>query len=112
MFVVLKRHKPGDGNTTAIPLINRIGLSTGVLIWNSAKCITGWATGRFGLLGMKPNQPASDILNHAGLALVIAGGIMFSLVKAERVGDDVYRLSGGEDEDTNSAFLSAPCIRI
>ncbi|EYB82240.1 hypothetical protein Y032_0363g3519, partial [Ancylostoma ceylanicum] len=93
------------GNTTAIPLINRIGLSTGVLIWNSVKCITGWVTGRFGLLGMKANQPASDILNYSGLAFVIAGGIMFSLIKANRVGDDISRLTGGEEEvieDTDS----------
>ncbi|ETN68870.1 hypothetical protein NECAME_15590 [Necator americanus] len=60
-------------NSTAVPLINRIGLSTGILIWGSAKCLTGWVTGRFGVFGMKPNPPASDLLNYTGLTLVILG---------------------------------------
>ncbi|KAK6052108.1 hypothetical protein COOONC_10386 [Cooperia oncophora] len=34
------------GNTTAIPLIKRIGLGLGILLWNSSKCVVGWVTGR------------------------------------------------------------------
>lgn len=72
------------GNSTAVPLIRRIGLGLGLLMWSSSKCLTGWITGRFGLLGMKPNPPASSSLNYVGVALVILGGVVFSLVKVDR----------------------------
>ncbi|PIO67835.1 hypothetical protein TELCIR_10405 [Teladorsagia circumcincta] len=40
------------GNTTAIPLIKRIGLGLGILLWNSSKCVVGWVTGRGGAFSM------------------------------------------------------------
>ncbi|KAK6755507.1 hypothetical protein RB195_014089 [Necator americanus] len=85
-------------NSTAVPLINRIGLSTGILIWGSAKCLTGWVTGRFGVFGMKPNPPASDLLNYTGLTLVILGGFMFSLVNAKPNRTLALRLIQNEEE--------------
>ncbi|KAK5974149.1 Transmembrane protein [Trichostrongylus colubriformis] len=61
------------GNTTAIPLIKRIGLALGILLWGSSKCVVGWATGRFGMFGMKPNPPSSSTLNYVGVLFVILG---------------------------------------
>ncbi|EYC25578.1 hypothetical protein Y032_0011g1283 [Ancylostoma ceylanicum] len=69
------------GNATAIPIISRLGMALGILIWNTTNCLTGWAGGRFGLFGMKPNPPASDILNYGGLLFVIIGGVLFSRIK-------------------------------
>ncbi|VDO21455.1 unnamed protein product [Haemonchus placei] len=71
------------GNSTAIPIISRLGMTVGILIWNTTNCLTGWAGGRFGLFGMKANPPASQILNYGGLVCVIIGGILFSRVKSE-----------------------------
>ncbi|CAJ0594048.1 unnamed protein product [Cylicocyclus nassatus] len=76
------------GNATAIPIISRLGMALGILIWNTTNCLTGWAGGRFGLFGMKPNPPASDILNYGGLVLVIIGGILFSQVKGSSTDED------------------------
>ncbi|KAK6015388.1 hypothetical protein OSTOST_19186, partial [Ostertagia ostertagi] len=59
------------GNATAIPIISRLGMSVGILIWNTSNCLTGWAGGRFGLFGMKANPPASELLNYGGLVCVI-----------------------------------------
>ncbi|KAK6009308.1 hypothetical protein OSTOST_25788 [Ostertagia ostertagi] len=61
------------GNATAVPIITRIGMAVGMLIWNTTNCLTGWAGGRFGLFGMKPNIPASQSLNYGGLVCVIVG---------------------------------------
>ncbi|KAK5985889.1 Transmembrane protein [Trichostrongylus colubriformis] len=74
------------GNATAIPIISRLGMTIGILIWNITNCLTGWAGGRFGLFGMKANPPASEILNYGGLVCVIIGGILFSRVKSETGG--------------------------
>ncbi|KAK6755508.1 hypothetical protein RB195_014089 [Necator americanus] len=95
---VLAPIPPNVANSTAVPLINRIGLSTGILIWGSAKCLTGWVTGRFGVFGMKPNPPASDLLNYTGLTLVILGGFMFSLVNAKPNRTLALRLIQNEEE--------------
>ncbi|KAH7731322.1 hypothetical protein AAVH_00220 [Aphelenchoides avenae] len=70
------------GNLTAIPIINLIGLGMGVLIWGSVNCVVGWASGRFGLFGIHASEPASPILNYFGLALVVAGGTLFSQVRS------------------------------
>nr|CDJ91390.1 Protein of unknown function DUF1632 domain containing protein [Haemonchus contortus] len=92
------------GNSTAIPLIKRIGLALGLLIWGSAKCVVGWATGRFGLLGMNPNPPASDILNYAGVVFVILGGIAFSMVRVERNIPETQSLRSGKSKDADEAL--------
>jgi hypothetical protein len=36
-------------------------------------CIVGWATGRFGLFGVKASIPSSPNMNYLGLVLVIIG---------------------------------------
>ncbi|VDM57440.1 unnamed protein product [Angiostrongylus costaricensis] len=72
------------GNVAAIPTISRLGMALGILIWNTSNCLTGWASGRFGLFGMKANPPASSALNYNGLVCVIAGGILFSRVRSEK----------------------------
>ncbi|ETN83900.1 hypothetical protein NECAME_01693 [Necator americanus] len=71
------------GNASAVPIISRLGMALGVLIWSITACLTGWAGGRFGLFGMRPNPPASDILNYGGLVFVIIGGVLFSRINSD-----------------------------
>lgn len=61
------------GNSTAIPIIKRLGMALGILIWNTTNCLAGWAGGRFGLFGMTARPPASPLLNYMGLGCVIIG---------------------------------------
>jgi hypothetical protein len=61
------------GNLTAMPIIDRIGLGLGVLIWGSVNCVVGWAVGRFGLFGTNPSVPDHQIMNYAGLIFVVVG---------------------------------------
>ncbi|MFH4981960.1 hypothetical protein AB6A40_008669 [Gnathostoma spinigerum] len=69
------------GNSVALPILNHLGLGLGILIWNTTGCIMGWATSRFGLFGLSPAPPKSDLLNYLGLVFVITGGIFYTLVK-------------------------------
>jgi uncharacterized membrane protein YdcZ (DUF606 family) len=57
----------------AIPAIRRIGMALAILIWNTALCLTGWATGRFGLFGMTARPPKNALLNYIGLGMVLIG---------------------------------------
>uniref|UniRef100_A0A9J2PDH0 Transmembrane protein 144 n=1 Tax=Ascaris lumbricoides TaxID=6252 RepID=A0A9J2PDH0_ASCLU len=70
------------GNSFAIALFNEIGMALSILIWNSTSCVVGWATARFGLFGLKPAPPKSDILNYIGLAFVITGGFIYFFVRS------------------------------
>uniref|UniRef100_A0A915IA19 Uncharacterized protein n=1 Tax=Romanomermis culicivorax TaxID=13658 RepID=A0A915IA19_ROMCU len=58
-----------EGNITAIPIINRIGMTIGILLWSFTGLLSGWASSRFGWFGMKPQKPSSDLLNYSGLIL-------------------------------------------
>uniref|UniRef100_F1L7T8 Transmembrane protein 144 n=1 Tax=Ascaris suum TaxID=6253 RepID=F1L7T8_ASCSU len=73
----------GVANSTAIPLTDVLGLALALLLWNTTSCIMGWATSRFGLFGVHPAPPKSDVLNYAGLVLLVVGGVMFLFVRSQ-----------------------------
>ena len=59
----------------SVQIINRIGLSMGILIWGSANMLTGWATGIFGLFTGHADHFAEGTdhatLNYIGVALAV-----------------------------------------
>lgn len=59
------------GNCCAVPIINLMGLSLGLLIWNCFNVLLGWATGRFGMFGLCPEVPSNEVMNYIGVALVV-----------------------------------------
>ena len=59
------------GNIAVVPIIKMIGLGQGILIWASFNLIIGWVTGRFGMLGLKPEVPSNTTLNYVGISLCI-----------------------------------------
>ena len=61
------------GNLTAIPIIQRISLGLGVLIWGTINCVVGWATSRYGLFGLQKVVPNSEIANYIGVLMVLIG---------------------------------------
>ncbi|VDM58836.1 unnamed protein product [Angiostrongylus costaricensis] len=70
-----------EGNATAVPIMNVLGLGMGMLIWGVTNCVTGWAVGRFGLFGINASIPTSPLLNYFGLLLVIIGCVFFSQMR-------------------------------
>uniref|UniRef100_A0A0N5ANS3 Transmembrane protein 144 n=1 Tax=Syphacia muris TaxID=451379 RepID=A0A0N5ANS3_9BILA len=71
------------GSMAAVPLMKNIGLSVGMMLWGDAQVITGWAIARFGLLGTKPQPVYNNMMNVAGVLIIIISGIMFGFVKHE-----------------------------
>jgi hypothetical protein len=55
------------GNLLVVPIVSRIGLSLGLLIWGGSAMIMGWASGVFGLMGI--NKQTDNI--HSWYAIVI-----------------------------------------
>ncbi|CAD5218243.1 unnamed protein product [Bursaphelenchus okinawaensis] len=81
-------------NTLSQKVISGLGLAVALLLWNSTNCLTGWATGRFGLFGVKARLPESEILNIMGLGFVLMGGFVIAFVrKTPRITDPLSGLS-------------------
>uniref|UniRef100_A0A914VVR5 Transmembrane protein 144 n=1 Tax=Plectus sambesii TaxID=2011161 RepID=A0A914VVR5_9BILA len=76
------RETTTHSNITAVPIINSIGMSLGILIWGTTNCLFGWASGRFGWFGMTAQVPNNVVLNYLGLVFVLIGGAMFSLIES------------------------------
>lgn len=71
------------GNICVVPIIKCIGLGLGLCIWGILNLFSGWATGRFGLFGVKEQIPSDLILNYIGVALAVSSAVIFALVKNE-----------------------------
>uniref|UniRef100_A0AC35U7Q4 MFS domain-containing protein n=1 Tax=Rhabditophanes sp. KR3021 TaxID=114890 RepID=A0AC35U7Q4_9BILA len=65
-------------------VIDKFGLGVGMLLWNSSNCITGWATGHFGLFGLKPRQAKNLHLNILGLSCILISAIFFSFIQKSK----------------------------
>uniref|UniRef100_A0A183BW89 Transmembrane protein 144 n=1 Tax=Globodera pallida TaxID=36090 RepID=A0A183BW89_GLOPA len=91
------------GNLTALPIIKMIGMGLGTLIWGTVNCIVGWATGRFGLFGVKALAPASPSLNYVGLFFVIIGGVLFALVPPKTQQQNESTEERVEDRETEES---------
>ncbi|XP_069833960.1 transmembrane protein 144 [Dendropsophus ebraccatus] len=71
------------GNITVVPIVKTIGLGLGLLIWASTNLLTGWASSRFGLFGINPEEVERPYLNYAGAGLSALSAIIFLFVKTE-----------------------------
>ncbi|KAK6052109.1 hypothetical protein COOONC_10387 [Cooperia oncophora] len=55
------------------------------------------------MFGMKPNPPASDILQYTGVLLVILGGVAFSMVQVDRSIPETQRMRAGKSKEEGTA---------
>ena len=71
------------GNSLCVPIINRIGLGLGLVMWCAMVLVSGWATGITGIMG---NNPQSDLivswpLNITGVVMALCATILASFIK-------------------------------
>ncbi|XP_040274530.1 transmembrane protein 144 [Bufo bufo] len=71
------------GNITVVPIVKTIGLGLGLLLWASSNLLTGWASSRFGMFGINPEEVERPYLNYAGAGLSALSAIIFLFVKTE-----------------------------
>ena len=82
------------GNIMSVPIIKMLGLSLGLLIWGQANMLIGWATGYFGLFGVKSqkDQVANQTLNFVGVGLAVVALSLYIFIKPN---------DEDEEEDSN-----------
>ncbi|KAL5968460.1 hypothetical protein TSMEX_003815 [Taenia solium] len=68
------------GNITVVPIIKRLGMGIGMLIWSMASLLVGWASSRFGWFGIQPEVPTSETLNIAGVVLAAMSVIFYAFI--------------------------------
>ncbi|XP_064637459.1 transmembrane protein 144-like isoform X2 [Lineus longissimus] len=76
------------GNICVVTIVKTIGLSLGLLIWASFNLISGWASGRFGWFGIKPEVPNNLAFNYAGVGLAALRAVIFLFIKSTPNGQD------------------------
>lgn len=69
------------GNMMTVPIIKTIGLGQGILVWASFNLLTGWASGRFGWFGIKPEIPGNPVLNYVGVVLCLVSAFVYMFMK-------------------------------
>ena len=70
-----------SGNAAGVVIVRELGMGQGILVWSFTNLVFGWASGRFGWFGLRPQIPASDLLNGLGLALSLISTVMFAFIR-------------------------------
>jgi hypothetical protein len=66
------------GNTLCIPIINRLGMGLGLVMWSGSSMITGWVVSVTGGMGIKPQRDSIDNwpLNVAGVIFALVSLVL------------------------------------
>jgi len=108
------------GNLMCVPIIQRIGLGLGLLIWGTTSLLSGWLSGVVGLMGIKKetDQITSWPLNITGIILALISMGFASLVKPSvptietekptTINDDIESTDGntpllGQEQEASTA---------
>ena len=90
------------GNITVVPIVKTIGLGLGLLTWGLLNMLVGWASGHFGLFGLKPDPPLRyPALNYAGIVLAVASLVVYAFIKSEVAEQGVAEEEEEEDGDSD-----------
>eukprot|EP00939_MAST-03C_sp_MAST-3C-sp1_P002999 g2999.t1 len=90
------------GNLMSLPIIARIGMATGLIIWGTSALLVGWFTGYFGLFGLDSERDKIDTLwvNVMGLCLAsISLLAAFKIKKKRSLRDGAGDTEEDEDDD-------------
>lgn len=94
------------GNLLVPTIIRRVGLGLGLTIWDLSNMLTGWASGRFGLLGVWREEVNSVALNTSGVVLCVCS--LFFFVAAGRA--DSHR--EGEHQADIAEVMCPTCLDV
>lgn len=101
------------GNMMVVPVVKTIGLSLGLVIWGSANLIMGWASGKFGFFGLKPETIPNPALNYVGVVVAICSLALSFFVRptvgrGEPEGDGEEELGYDSDDEKLEQALMPP----
>jgi hypothetical protein len=70
-----------SGNMLCPIVIRLIGMGLGLLVWGSVGMIMGWASGTYGLFGLKKQEINDPTLNLIGVVVAMVGLLVFLQVR-------------------------------
>lgn len=76
------------GNMLCPIAIRLIGMGLGLLVWGSVSMVMGWASGTYGLFGLKKQEIKDPTLNILGVALAMVGLLIFLQVRTKDTSQD------------------------
>ena len=71
------------GNVTVVPIVKLIGVGMGMLVWGMVDLLIGWASARYGIIGVNAEPPCSDLLNYLGIVFCILALLSYLFVKSD-----------------------------
>ena len=69
------------GNVLSVPIIQCVGIGLGVSIWGTTNMLLGWASGHFGLMGVKKEVTEYPVFEYLSVAASFVSIILFIFVK-------------------------------
>lgn len=70
------------GNVWVVAIVKTIGLAVGLCLWGCGNLLMGWASGRFGLFGLKEQVPQNSALNYAGVVVAVVATVSFFFIRS------------------------------
>jgi len=94
-----------SGNMLCPLSIRYIGMGLGLLVWGGTSMLMGWASGRYGLFGLKKQEISDPDLNLAGMMIALVGLLIFLQVKSKDTSVDATQ-QAAVDAKSDSAMFS------
>lgn len=90
-------------------IVGAIGVGMTMVAWGTVEMLTGWATARFGLFGLAPQEVARPELNYAGVGLGILALLLLALTSqpSEAAPKALDDSDSGDDAPTALLLSSA-----
>ena len=98
------------GNVLSIPAVQLIGMGLGMSTWGITNMVLGWASGKFGLMGVKAEAvPKYNWLSYFGICVALVSIVAFAMVKPTptKKQDEEGEEEGDGSSDASSAGAAA-----
>jgi hypothetical protein len=100
-------------NVLLTPIVKCIGVGPAMMAWGLNECLIGWATGRFGLFGVRPEPVRDAAANVAGVALaVVSLAVLAAVQPAVADGSDKAALVANDDAAASISTSSTSSERL
>ena len=98
------------GNMLCPVAIRFIGMGMGLILWGCTAMIIGWASGKFGLFGLKKQDISDPVMNYIGVFLSIVGLILYVQVKTVDTSEDAKAYAANKLHSSNNNLESETVI--
>ena len=93
-------------NLLLTPIVKCIGVGLAMITWGINECLIGWATGRFGLFGVKAEPPINSLLNTAGVVVMVFSLCLISLAQPSVSDESDFNMHRKFDDMTTMLEIS------